>query len=107
QHDHPSGDDTESRVLVLDSATSGPLLPDIPSGDLSLDVELTTIAARVGGAFDKLQKRASNVLKLSEENEKLKAELRAMTARLEAAERRKTELRARQMQQHTMEPPSS
>jgi hypothetical protein len=39
-----------------------------------------------------VQKRASNVLKLSEENEKLKAELKAMSDRLEAAERKRIEL---------------
>jgi hypothetical protein len=47
------------------------------------------------------------VLRLSEENDKLKEELAAMTARLEAAERRKTELQGRSQQQHMMEPPSS
>ncbi|TBU65784.1 hypothetical protein BD310DRAFT_943316 [Dichomitus squalens] len=40
-------------------------------------------------------KRASNVMKLAEQNEKLKAELRAMTERLEAAERRQKDLEAR------------
>ena len=42
-----------------------------------------------------LQKRASNVLKLTQENEKLQAELRAMTARLEAAERKQKDLESR------------
>ena len=37
--------------------------------------------------MDRVQKRASNVMKLTEQNEKLKEELRAMTERLEAAER--------------------
>jgi len=41
---------------------------------------------------EKVQKRASNVLKLTEKNEKLKAELKAMTDRIEAAERRKIQL---------------
>jgi outer membrane murein-binding lipoprotein Lpp len=41
---------------------------------------------------EKVQKRASNVLKLSQEHEKLKDELRAMTARLEAAERKQKEM---------------
>lgn len=36
---------------------------------------------------DKIQKRASNVMKLALENEKLKAELKAMTDRLEAAKK--------------------
>jgi outer membrane murein-binding lipoprotein Lpp len=40
----------------------------------------------------KVQKRASNVLKLAQENEKLKLELKAMSDRLEAAERRREEL---------------
>jgi hypothetical protein len=34
-------------------------------------------------------------LKLNEENEKLQRELKAMTERLEAAERRRTQLQAR------------
>jgi len=41
---------------------------------------------------EKVQKRASNVMKLTQENEKLKEELRAMSARLEAAERKRQEL---------------
>ena len=45
--------------------------------------------------MQKVQKRASNVLKLSQENEKLKAELRALSERLEAAERKQQELRQR------------
>lgn len=42
---------------------------------------------------ERVNKRASNVLKLAQENEKLQEELRAMNARLEAAERRQKELR--------------
>lgn len=45
--------------------------------------------------IQKVQKRASNVLKLTQENEKLQAELRAMTERLEAAERKQRELSQR------------
>ena len=41
---------------------------------------------------DRVKKRASNILKLTEENEKLAAELKAVTDRLEAAERRRKEL---------------
>jgi len=61
----------------------------------------------------KLHKRASSVLKLSEENEKLKAELKALTDRLEAAERKKQQVlksrreQQQQQQQHIMEAPSS
>ena len=46
--------------------------------------------------LDKVQKRASNVMKLTEQNEKLKEELRAMTERLEAAERKQRDLESRQ-----------
>ena len=44
-------------------------------------------------------------MKLTEQNEKLKEELRAMTERLEAAERRRAELakKAQQQQQRTRE----
>ncbi|KZT09485.1 uncharacterized protein LAESUDRAFT_722449, partial [Laetiporus sulphureus 93-53] len=42
-----------------------------------------------------VQKRASNVLKLTQEHAKLQAELKAMTERLEAAERRQRELAER------------
>ena len=41
-----------------------------------------------------LSKRASTVLKLSEENHRLQAELRAMSERLEAAERRRLRMLA-------------
>ena len=37
---------------------------------------------------EKIQKRASNVMKLAEENKNLEAELKALTDRLEAAEKR-------------------
>jgi len=50
-------------------------------------------------SVERVQKRASNVLKLTQENEKLKEELKAMTARLEAAERRRQEIASRQEQQ--------
>lgn len=41
---------------------------------------------------EKVTKRASNVLKLTKENEKLQAELNAMAERLEAVERRRAQL---------------
>ena len=52
-----------------------------------------------------MSKRASNVLKLAEENDKLNEQLKAMTERLEAAERRRAELakKAQQQQQRTRE----
>ncbi|KAH6918644.1 hypothetical protein BKA70DRAFT_1416629 [Coprinopsis sp. MPI-PUGE-AT-0042] len=101
-----------SATRATEGRTS-PLLPDIPSGELSLDLDLKAIVdsgsveQEDSARFAKLQNRASNVLRLSEENDKLKEELAAMTARLEAAERRKTELKGRSQQQHMMEPPSS
>lgn len=49
-------------------------------------------AVTVPRSVEKVQKRASNVLKLTQEHEKLKEELRAMTERLEAAERKRREL---------------
>ncbi|KAJ7774768.1 hypothetical protein B0H16DRAFT_1508279 [Mycena metata] len=84
-----------------------PVLPQIPDAALDLDLDLESIlsAANPDPESDKVKKRASNVLKLSQENEKLKAELKAMTDRLEAAEKRR-EMLARKQQQ-VMEPPSS
>ena len=64
-----------------------------------------TISHRPPPSSERVQKRASNVLKLTQENEKLKEELRAMTARLEAAERRRQEIANRQVQQ-TQQPTS-
>ena len=45
--------------------------------------------------MDRVQKRQSNVMKLAEQNERLKEELRAMTERLEAAERKQKDLESR------------
>lgn len=55
--------------------------------------------------MEKVNKRQSNVLKLAEENERLKADLKAMSDRLEAAEQR-TRMRAqkREREQHIVEP---
>ncbi|KIY69980.1 hypothetical protein CYLTODRAFT_488461 [Cylindrobasidium torrendii FP15055 ss-10] len=66
-------------------------LPDIPSSS-SLDFDLSRFIPSSDlsstPVTDKVNKRASNVQKLAEENEKLKEELRAMSDRLEQAERR-------------------
>ncbi|PPR06653.1 hypothetical protein CVT26_001195 [Gymnopilus dilepis] len=66
-------------------------LPQIPTTDLSLEFSefMEPIAAE---ATAKLHKRASTVLKLAEENEKLKAELKAMAERVEKAEQRRQRL---------------
>ncbi len=63
-----------------------------------LGARLTAACLRLPNRMDKVQKRASNVMRLAEQNEKLKAELRAMTERLEAAERRQRELAQAQAQ---------
>ncbi|KAF8894522.1 hypothetical protein BD779DRAFT_1501587 [Infundibulicybe gibba] len=65
-----------------------PILPEIPASDL----DIFPIIGSLGADEEKVQKRASNIMKLSQENEKLNAELKAMTDRLEAAERRREEL---------------
>ncbi|EGO20889.1 hypothetical protein SERLADRAFT_417366 [Serpula lacrymans var. lacrymans S7.9] len=96
------------------SSSSSPSLPEIPPPELDLTFSLDSIlnssdkskpnpecsgTVNHGISFcrvEKVQKRASNVFKLTQENEKLKEELRAMTARLEAAERKRAELAAKQ-----------
>ncbi|KIM87011.1 hypothetical protein PILCRDRAFT_294915 [Piloderma croceum F 1598] len=78
----------------LESAS--PTLPEIPAPKLDLEFDLDSIIGSVDKNAEpetaKVQKRASNVLKLAQENEKLKMELKAMSDRLEAAERRREEL---------------
>ncbi|KAF8201439.1 hypothetical protein BJ912DRAFT_920971 [Pholiota molesta] len=82
-------------------------LPEIPTTDLSLD--FSTFIDPETPEGQKIQKRASNVMKLAQENEKLKAELKAMTDRLEAAERAAERRREQLMrkEQKIMEEPSS
>ena len=67
-------------------------------GRMCLTLSSATRLASLPDRLDKVQKRASNVMKLAEQNERLKAELRAMTERLEAAERRQRELAQAQAQ---------
>lgn len=88
---------------AVNDRSISPLLPEIPAADLDLD--LSSILGSSNAEVDKVQKRASNVLKLSQENEKLKQQLKAMTDRLEAAERKREEL-ARKEQQRMGTPPS-
>ncbi|GLB35014.1 hypothetical protein LshimejAT787_0205790 [Lyophyllum shimeji] len=88
------------------STSSGFTLPEIPADILDLDLEMTSlIHPTTKPDVEKVQKRASNVLKLAQENEKLRAELKAMTDRLEAAERRRERLAMKE--QKIMEAPSS
>ncbi|TFK76508.1 hypothetical protein BDN72DRAFT_831082 [Pluteus cervinus] len=73
-----------------------PVLPTIPSESIELDIDLSAILGPTEeDGVEKIKKRQSNVLKLSEENEKLKAQLKAMTDRIEAAERKREELAKR------------
>lgn len=75
-----------------------PNLPELPKHELDFSFD-SIINSKSDFASDpefaRVQKRASNVLKLSEENEKLNAELKAMTERLEAAEKKRKELEER------------
>ncbi|KAI9064480.1 hypothetical protein FKP32DRAFT_1570640 [Trametes sanguinea] len=93
------GDDDTDSLYQHDRLPSSPAKLDIelPESNLDLTMDFNSImAAQAEGQkseeMDKVQKRASNVMKLAEQNERLKAELRAMTERLEAAERRQREL---------------
>ncbi|KAG2041679.1 hypothetical protein BDR03DRAFT_1006871 [Suillus americanus] len=84
------------------SETPTPALPEIPAAELDLTFSFDTIMGFSKFSepqAEKVQKRASNVMKLTQENEKLKEELRAMTARLEAAERKRRELASRSSKQ--------
>ncbi|OCH94946.1 hypothetical protein OBBRIDRAFT_788683 [Obba rivulosa] len=70
---------------------------EIPPSELDLTLTFESILAETSSSDEPeakaVHKRASNVMKLSEENEKLKEELRMLTERLEAAERKQQELR--------------
>ncbi|RPD66177.1 hypothetical protein L226DRAFT_530297 [Lentinus tigrinus ALCF2SS1-7] len=74
---------------------------ELPESNLDLTMTFQSILAEAAPAepaqeMDRVQKRQSNVMKLTEQNEKLKEELRAMTERLEAAERKQRDLESRQ-----------
>jgi len=88
---------------VEDERVAPIVLPEIPTADLSFD--FSSVIGAPSSEQEKIQKRASNVMKLAQENEKLKAELKAMTDRLEAAERRREKLTRKE--QKIMEEPSS
>ncbi|KAI6045670.1 hypothetical protein EDC04DRAFT_2634252 [Pisolithus marmoratus] len=91
-------------LSTLPESTSrppSPSLPEIPTANLDLTFSFDSILDHSNGPDSRVEnvhKRASNVLKLTQENEKLKEELRAMTARLEAAERKRRELDERKQQ---------
>ncbi|PFH54411.1 hypothetical protein AMATHDRAFT_44914 [Amanita thiersii Skay4041] len=94
-------------------------LPEIPTSTLDFDIsafightttsivdapEKMRYEPMILCREEKYKKRASNLLKLTEEHEKLKAELKAVSDRLEAAERRRDELAKKE--QKIMEEPS-
>ncbi|KAF9030773.1 hypothetical protein BJ165DRAFT_1304461, partial [Panaeolus papilionaceus] len=60
-------------------------LPEIPIGDETFD--FSSIIGPSNPDEEKVKKRASNVLRLTQENQKLMAELKAMQDRLESLER--------------------
>ncbi|EMD38368.1 hypothetical protein CERSUDRAFT_113533 [Gelatoporia subvermispora B] len=93
---------TEQRAFTQTNLEHGkppePLLElEIPPSELDLTMTFESILSETAASDEPetkaVYKRASNVLKLSQENEKLKEELRLMTERLEAAERKQQELR--------------
>ncbi|KAI0093916.1 hypothetical protein BDY19DRAFT_902619 [Irpex rosettiformis] len=92
-------DDNASIAESVVAPLPEPKLPDLDLPQSSLDLTMTfdTILSSANTSpepeTDKVQKRASNVLKLAQENAKLQEELKAMNARLEAAEKKQAELR--------------
>jgi len=98
RQDEKAGRHADAAPIPRNTERLSPSLPEIPAPDLdlSLDFDLDSIIGSADKTANpevaKVQKRASNVLKLAQENEKLKAELKAMSDRLEAAERRREEL---------------
>ncbi|KAI6118800.1 hypothetical protein EV401DRAFT_1862531 [Pisolithus croceorrhizus] len=94
----PHSDGILSTLPESTSRSPSPSLPEIPTANLDLTFSFEPIFGQSN--VETVQKRASNVLKLTQENEKLKEELRAMTARLEAAERKRRELDDRKQKPH-------
>ncbi|KAL1743934.1 hypothetical protein HDZ31DRAFT_83043 [Schizophyllum fasciatum] len=93
----------ESPAADPQDALAKPLLPEISSSsDFGMDLS-SIIGTPPSEETDRVSKRASNVLKLAEENDKLNEQLKAMTERLEAAERRRAELAKKAQQQRTRE----
>ncbi|KAF9792165.1 hypothetical protein BJ322DRAFT_1102682 [Thelephora terrestris] len=96
EHPVPSG----SSQKQPETTVSLPAL-DIPSSDLDLDFIIAP-SEPIPEQSTKVQKRASNVMKLSLEHKKLEEELRIMNERLKAAEQAMTSKRG-----STLRSPSS
>ncbi|TRM59344.1 hypothetical protein BD626DRAFT_508048 [Schizophyllum amplum] len=100
----PSGqlDPTQTRdESPAPEPVAQPILPEVAPSDFG-DL-FSIIGTPPSEETAKVSKRASNVLKLAEENDKLNEQLKAMTERLEAAERRRAELAKKAQQQRTRE----
>lgn len=72
------------------ASTLTPSLPELPEPS-GLDIGAILGSELSDLDDEKMQRRASNVLKLAQENDQLQAELRAMSERIEAAEARLTQ----------------
>ncbi|KAH9951990.1 hypothetical protein B0H21DRAFT_8352 [Amylocystis lapponica] len=96
---HPEDTQPAGNQPSSSSSSSSPHLLDVelPQSELDLTMTFESIMSEAvrnaNPEVEVVQKRASNVFKLTQENEKLKEELRAMTERLEAAERKQRELK--------------
>ncbi|KAH8116972.1 hypothetical protein DFH11DRAFT_1578444 [Phellopilus nigrolimitatus] len=84
-----------SRMTTNQETPASPSVPKLPETkfDVSLSLDQliagTTLAADIDPKKkEQMEKRQSNVLRLAQENEKLNAELQAMSERLRAAEAR-------------------
>ncbi|KAJ8520415.1 hypothetical protein ONZ45_g2769 [Pleurotus djamor] len=86
-------DEPQSHARTDYSDLWSPIRTEIPSSGLDFSFD-TLDNAESKPVQEKVEKRASNVMKLTQEHEKLKAELKAMTDRLQAAENRRKELEA-------------
>jgi len=91
---------SHDELLGNRAGSVSPGLPEIPSPDLEFDLasSLNSFIGPSDPEVVKVKKRHSHVMKLTQENEKLKAELQAMTDRLEAAERKREVLQRGQQQ---------
>jgi len=92
---HADNDVEDEDLQDIPRATDTlPVLPEPSPVDTSFSVESILKAASAGegatSATANVDKRASRVMRLAEENEKLDAELRALSERIAKAEKRTT-----------------
>ncbi|TDL24802.1 hypothetical protein BD410DRAFT_801561 [Rickenella mellea] len=97
--DPKSSESVQSRA---EDGPGSPGLPKLPAPSLDVSIPLDQIIGDPPTGLDdvdskkleEVEKRASHVQKLAEENAKLEAELKEMSERLEAAERKREGLLA-------------